>query len=110
MIEKTISEIEARINAAGEADPKRRQELLQLVATLKTEIAEFSKTNAERADSIARVAELSTHEAMRTEQDPNLREISLRGLRSSVEALEKSHPRLTQIVNRLTKTLSDWGI
>jgi hypothetical protein len=34
----------------------------------------------------------------------------LRGLRSSVENLEQSHPRLTYSVNRLSKMLSDWGI
>ena len=110
MIEKTISEIEARIRAAESTDPERRRELLQLVGTLKTQIAELAKTQAEQADSIARFAELSTHEALRAQQDPQLREISLTGLRSSVDALEESHPQLTHIVHRLTKTLSDWGI
>jgi Mg2+ and Co2+ transporter CorA len=110
MIEKTISEIESRINGAEAVSPERRQELLRLVATLKTEIANLSQTNAEQADSIAGFAQLSTHEAMRTEQNPQLREISLQGLRSSVDNLEQSHPRLTQAVNRISKMLSDWGI
>src|SRR5215469_7073603 len=99
MIEKTISEIEAKINSTDAASPERRQELLQLLATLKTEVAKLSKTNSEQADSIAGFAQISTHEAMRTEQNPQLREISLLGLRSSVEDLEQSHPQLTAIVN-----------
>jgi hypothetical protein len=110
MINKTISEIESKISSAESVSPERRQELLQLLATLKTEVAKLSKTNSEQADSIAGFAQLSTHEAMRTEQNPQLRELSLQGLRSSVEDLEQSHPRLTQIVNRISKTLSDLGI
>jgi len=110
MINKTISEIEAKISSAESVSPERRQELLQLLATLKTEVANLSTTNSEQADSIAGFTQLSTHEAMRTEQNPQLRELSLQGLRSSVEDLEQSHPQLTQIVNRISKTLSDLGI
>ena len=110
MIEKTINEIEAKINGAEAVSPERRQELLQLLATLKTEVAKLSQTNREQADSITGFTQLSTHEAMRAEQNPQLREISLQGLRSSVENLEQSHPQLTQIVNRISKMLSDWGI
>lgn len=110
MIEQTISEIEAKISAAESVSPERRRELLQLLATLKTEVAELSKTHEEQADSIAGFAQVSAHEAMRTEQNPQLRELSLQGLRSSVEDLEQSHPHLTQIVNRISQNLSDWGI
>ena len=110
MIEKTISEIEAKISNAESVSPEQQKELLQLLATLKTEVAKLSKTNSEQADSIAGFVQLSAHEATRTEQNPQLRELSLKGLRSSVEDLEQSHPRLTQIVNRISKTLSDLGI
>jgi len=110
MIEKTISEIETKISVAESVSPERRRELLQLLATLKTEVAELSKTHEEQADSIAGFTQLSTHEAMRSEQNPRLRELSLKGLRSSVDDLEQSHPHLTQIVNRISQTLSDWGI
>ncbi len=110
MIEKTISEIEAKIGGAETVSPERRRELLQLLATLKAEVAKLSQTDEEKADSIAGFAQLSAHEATRTEQNPQLRELSLQGLRSSVEDLEQSHPQLTQIVNRISKTLSDLGI
>jgi len=110
MIEKTINEIEAKISGAESVNPDRQRELLQLLATLKTEVAKLSQTNSEQADSIAGFTQLSTHEAMRAEQNPQLRELSLRGLRSSVEHLEQSHPRLTQIVNRISQSLSEWGI
>jgi len=110
MIEKTISEIEAKIGGVESVSPERRQELLKLLGTLKSEVAELSKTNVEQADSIAGFAQLSAHEVTRAEPNPQLRELSLQGLRSSVENLEQSNPRLTQIVNRISKMLSDWGI
>ena len=109
MIENTICEIEAKIRGA-EANAERKQELLKLLGTLKTEVAELSKTQAEQADSIAGFARVSAHEATRAEPNPELQELSLQGLRSSVEDLEQSHPRLTQAVNRFSKMLSDWGI
>ena len=110
MIKETISEIEAKISGAEAVSPERKEELLNLLATLKTEVADLSKTRGEQADSIAGFAQLSAHEALRTQPNPQLRELSLQGLRSSVEDLEQSHPHLTQIVNRISKMLSDWGI
>ena len=110
MIEKTISEIESKITNSETVSAERRQELLQLLATLKTEVAKLSRTNSEQADSIAGFAQLSAHEATRAEQNPQLREISLQGLSSSVGNLERSHPQLTAIVNRMVKALSDLGI
>jgi hypothetical protein len=34
----------------------------------------------------------------------------LRGLQSSAEGFEKSHPKLVEIVNRISSTLSNLGI
>ncbi len=78
MIEKTISEIEAKISGAESVSAERKQELLKLLGTLKTEVAKLSKTHGEQADSIAGFAQLSAHEATRAEQNPQLRELSLK--------------------------------
>jgi hypothetical protein len=110
MIEDTIGKIEARIQSADAIKEDRRRELIQLLGTLKSEVAELSKTHEEQAESIAGFAELSTHEATRTEQNPRLLRLSLEGLSSSVGELEKSHPRLVQIVNAISNTLSNLGI
>ncbi len=110
MIEKNISEIEAQIGGADSVSAERKAELLKLLATLKTEVATLSQTHGEQADSIAGFARVSAHEATRTEQNAELRELSLKGLRSSAEGFEKSHPRLVQIVNRISQTLADLGI
>jgi hypothetical protein len=110
MIEKTISEIEAQIGGAEAVSAERKQELLNLLATLKTEVAALSKTHREEADSIANFAKISAHEATRTQPNSELREISRQGLQSSVGGFEQTHPRLVQIVNAISKTLSDLGI
>jgi len=110
MIEDTIGKIEARIQGADTVHEGRRRELLQLLGTLKAEVAELSKTHGEQAQSIAGFAEVSTHEAPRAAQNPDLLKLSLDGLNSSVSEFEKSHPRLVQIVNTISNTLSNLGI
>src|SRR3974377_1489850 len=110
MIEDTIGKIEAKIQNADTIKEDRRQELLQLLGTLKSEVAELSKTHGEQAESIAGFAELSTHEATRSEQNPQLLNLSLKGLNSWVQELEKSHPRLVQLVTAISNTLSNLGI
>jgi len=110
MIEHTIGKIEDRIRGAETINEERRRELLQLLGTLKSEVAELSKTHEEQAQSIAGFTELSTHEATRTEQNPELLKLSLQGMGSSVRGFEESHPHLVQIVNDISSTLANLGI
>ena len=110
MIEETIGKIEDKIRGTDTLKDDRKQELLQLLRTLKSEIGPLSKTHGEQAQSIAGFTELSAHEATRARQNPELLKLSLRGLSSSVDGFEKSHPRLVQIVNSLSQYLSNLGI
>src|SRR5437867_4224404 len=110
MIEETVGKIEARIQSSDAINDDRKRELLQLMATLKSEVAELSKTHGEQAQSIAGFTEISAHEATRAEQNPQLLRLSLEGLSSSVGGFEQSHPRLVQIVNAISSTLSNLGI
>ena len=110
MIEDTISKIEARLRDSGSVSDDKKRELVQLLGTLKSEVANLSKTHGEQAQSIAGFTEMSAHEATRSEQNPELLNLSLKGLKSSVEGIEKSHPRLVQIVNTISNTLSNLGI
>jgi hypothetical protein len=110
MIEDTIGKIEAQVRGSEAIKPERREELLDLLSTLKSEVARLSETHDEQARSIAGFAQLSAHEATRTEQNPQLLKLSLEGLSSSVAELENSHPRLVQIVNSISQMLSNLGI
>ncbi len=110
MIEDTIGKIEARIQGADAIKDERRRELLELLGTLKSEVAALSRTNSDQAQSIAGFTEISAHEATRADQNPQLLNLSLQGLGSSVKGFEESHPRLVQIVNAISNTLSNLGI
>ena len=110
MIEDTVKNIEAKIQASDSIKEDRKHELLQLLETLKAEIAALSRTHGEQAESIAGFTELSAHEATRAEQNPELLKLSLKGLSSSVDGFEKSHPQLVQIVNSISNMLSNLGI
>ncbi|HYG22314.1 MAG TPA: DUF4404 family protein [Verrucomicrobiae bacterium] len=110
MIDDTIQKIEGKIKGAESITSERKAELLQLLGTLKAEIASVPETEREQAESIAGFAERSAHEATRTKQNPELLDLSLRGMSRSVEGFEKSHPQLVQIVNNISQTLSNLGI
>lgn len=110
MIEDTVSKLEAQLNAAQNLSAERRAELLNLLGTLKAEVAELSKTNQEEAQSIARFAELSALEATRTAKNQKLQDLSLEGFKSSVEGFEESHPKLVRVVDSISRTLSNLGI
>ena len=110
MIEKTIGEIEEKIRGAGAVSEERKRELIQLLGKLKSEVGTLAKTHDEQAQSIAGFAQLSAHEATRAKQNPESLDHSLKGLRSSVDGFEKSHPKLVQIVNAISNTLSSLGI
>jgi hypothetical protein len=96
-------------NAAAIKD-ENKNELLNLLSTLKTEVGELSKTHEEHAQSIAGFAEVSAHEATRKKKNPHLIKLSLEGLSSTVEEFEQSHPQLVQIVNSICQALSNMGI
>ena len=110
MIQETITEIEARIKKAKSLNDEKKKELLNLLSTLKTEVSEFSKTHPEHTQSITGFTEVSIHEAIREEKNPQLLKLSLQGLSTSVEGFEGSRPKLVGIVNSICQTLSNVGI
>ena len=110
MIQNTLSEIEARLRQAEAVRPETRTELLNLLATLRSEVSALSKTHSEQAESIAGFTTLSTHEAIRDEKNHELADLSLKGLASSVAGFEESHPKLVDVVNRICTTLANLGI
>ena len=110
MIHDTIGKIEERIRAAEAIGGESKSELLKLLAALKAEVGGLSETHAENAQSIAGFTAVSAHEATRGEKNPELVDLSLKGLSSSVQGLEESHPKLVHLVNSICTTLSNLGI
>lgn len=110
MIKDTLDKLTARIDGLSTVSEHKRRELAALIATLKTEVLDLSETESERAESITRFADLSTHESTRAAKNEDLQQLSLEGLSASVEGFEASHPKLVQIVNSICLTLSNLGI
>ncbi len=110
MIRDTITQIEARLNNSRSLSETGRRELLELLDTLRGEIAELSKTDADQAQSIESFALSFAHEATREKRQPELLEHSMGGLSASVAGFETTHPSLVQLVNRICTTLSNIGI
>ena len=110
MIEDRLDKIEERLKQSKTVKESDKAELLTLLNSLRTEIADLSQTHHEHAESIARFAELSTHEATRSEKSPALFDLSIEGLTSSVQGFEVSHPRLVGIINSFCTYLANMGI
>ncbi len=110
MIRDTLGKIEERIRAAESVTPQQREELLGLLAALEAEVAKLAEADREQAQSIAGFTAVSAHEATRDDKNPELVKLSLKGLASSVEGFEQSHPKLVQVVNSISTTLSNLGI
>jgi hypothetical protein len=110
MIHDTIAELETRIKRSEAVKPENRTELLELLSRLRAEIGALPPTHDEDAESIAGFARVSAHEALRENRNPELVQLSLEGLSSSVGQFEKSHPSLVQVVNRICETLANIGI
>jgi hypothetical protein len=110
MIQDHLDKIEARLKQSEAVKEGDKTELLALLKTLRTEIADLSQTHHEQAESISGFAELSAREATRIEKSPTLLNLSIKGLASSVQGFETSNPRLVEIINRFCTMLSNLGI
>jgi hypothetical protein len=110
MVKETIERIEARINGNEGISPEKRQELLSLVAKLKSEVSTLAETHDDDARSVAGFAEASVHEATRQDVNRELLRHSLDGMGLSVRRFEVSHPKLVGLINNIGNTLWNIGI
>ena len=110
MIQDDLDKIEERLKQSAVVKESDKAELLTLLTTLREEIVNLSQTHYEHAESIVGFAKLSAREATRKEKSPALLNLSIEGLTSSVQGLEISHPKLTEIVNKLCTMISNLGI
>ena len=110
ILDYRIGIIEATIRTAKNIPSDRRSELLAMVAGLKSELDNLSKTHHEEAASITRFADASAHEVSRSRKNPELADTALTGLRRSIQGLEDSHPVLVETVNGFATALSNMGL
>ena len=109
-IPERIAQIEATLRNSANIPVGTRQELLDLLAGLKTEVAPLVSTHGESASQITGSADAAVQAAVRREERPEEAAQAVEGLAASVRDFEASHPQLVQIVDRLATTLSNMGI
>ena len=108
--QNTIENVEEMIRTNKPLNENNKTQLLNLLATLKPEIAKLSNDQAEHAESVAGFIERSTHEALRQDKNPTLLKLAIDGLSASVKGFEASHPQLVENVNTIASALANIGI
>jgi len=110
MISERLAKLESMLRENSNLSEASRQELLDLVSGLRAEVAPLADTHAESATQITGSAEAAVHASLRRDQEPQQATVAVEGLAASVREFEASHPRLVEIVDQLTVTLSNMGI
>jgi hypothetical protein len=110
MINERLAKLESMLRDNPNLSDAARQELLGLVTGLQAEMAPLTGTHAERAHEIAGNAEAAVQASMQRQEQPERATQAVEGLAASVREFEVTHPRLVEIVDQLTSTLSNMGI
>ena len=110
MLDETLAKLETNIRQSEAIQAEKKAELLQLLTTLKSELAALAQTHVEQVESVVGFTERSMQEALRPTRDPQLVASATQDLSASVAELEVSHPQLVQIVNAISVLLSNMGI
>ncbi|MFA6714575.1 MAG: DUF4404 family protein [Victivallaceae bacterium] len=107
---KKIEAIEKKIQATSQIDAKIKEDLLDLMRSLKTELSSLKDIHPETAHDIAEQTGFSTSKVLDSPEKQEDLQKSIDSLQGTVEEFEASHPKLVQVVNRLCMMLSDIGI
>jgi len=110
MIPDRIAQIETTLRSAANIPDPTRQELLDLLASLKAEMAPLAATHSATVEQITGSADAAVQAAVHREEQPEEAAQAAEGLAASVRDFEASHPQLVQIVDRLAVILSNTGI
>ena len=110
MYKETLQKLQVSLKNNTNINADKKKEMLSLIDNLEIEIKEVSKDNRDKASSIAKYTDISTHEATKSNIDIKLLEHSIDGLKSTIEDIEVSYPKLTEIVNSIAILLSNMGI
>jgi hypothetical protein len=105
MIDETFSRLEQQIRLAELSDPAR-SELIELLASLKSEVGELNKKDPAEAKSLASFADHS----IRLAQESSVPAKTPPTFEDSVQEFEIKHPQLVERVNRVCVILSNMGI
>ena len=101
MTNDSLDKMEQIIDNAQHISDEKKTELHQLAHELRDELLELEKTEKQHAQSIAGFSQQATHESLREDQDEELLNISVKGMKSSVRKFEVTHPELTRVIQQI---------
>ena len=107
---KKIEAIEEKIKKTSQIDAKVKEDLLDLMRSLKTELSGLKELHPATADNIADKTQVSAEKILNADNKKDDLQENIDGLQGTVEEFEVSHPKLVGLVNRLCMMLSDIGI
>ena len=107
---KKIEALETKIKSTSQIDDAIRNDLLDLMRSLKTELADLKEVHPDTAHNIADKTRVSTEQILSSSNKQGELQENIDGLQVTVEEFEVSHPKLVQVINRLCMMLSDIGI
>ncbi|HIG07306.1 MAG: DUF4404 family protein [Methylococcales bacterium] len=110
MIQDTIVKINALIEQADRLTREQRSQLLSLTEQLQRDIQLIETVDQEQAQSVVVLAKLTSHEYLRSEQNPELIAMAEEGLALAIADYEKSHPKLYQTLQSLCIALRGLGV
>ncbi len=103
MIEETISKLEARLKNSTAMPVQSRDELLQLLGTLKQELSDLNKAHGGDTEHIIGYTPVPASPPSRPGSEPV-------DVRNFVASVQTSHPQFVSILNRISEILADLGI
>ena len=108
MIEETLRKIEETVRDEP-ASPARRQEILRLLAELRSELGAIGPSPGDIAERASRLTE-AVHEAARAEDGTDERRVASGRLAESIREFETSHPRLAAVAQAVADALASAGM
>jgi Domain of unknown function (DUF4404) len=107
-MDSTLKNIKHKIASLESVSSKDKAELDALVENLHEELSSIASTDHNKASKIGDVVQTTADKAL--EGDALTVQSTIDDFSTSIEKLEVTHPKLTDIVNRICMMLADIGI
>lgn len=104
----TLINIKEKISSLESVSGNDKAELNGLVDSLHKELASIAETDNDKASQVGTVVQTTAEKAL--QGDAQEVQSTINDFSTAIETLEVTHPKITDIVNRICKMLADIGI
>ncbi len=107
-MDSTLKTIEEKISSLESVSSSDKAELNSLVASLQSELSSMASTDIDKATKVGTAVQTTADKAL--QGNAQTVQSTIDDFSTAIETLEVSHPKITDIVNRICKMLADIGI